>query len=426
MSREISLDFYRRRAKDLLRQALAGNPSARARFESHHPQFQRAAARKSPLTHFALNQAQFVIARESGYPGWPKLRGYIEAFQRARERTPQERIQSILRARDLDELRAFIVEHPDAPRFRIEPLGETPLHLAVGWVDGTRLLLESGADINAVTQKMGMTALRSAIRFGDDSDLEFVKLLLSRGADPGVASAPDKSTMQLAAYAHAPGIVRVLAEHGVPVDIFGAIALEDERAVRELAAAYPAVLAQRMRPHEAITITPLHLAAFHNLPRMVDVLLALGADVGNADEQGRTPIDLALHGGKKHAYERLRSHGAAPNPQLLSLVGSIERAEGIARLHSSIWNGTLASVIEALDADPTLVDQHFPDVWGTGGTYGGTALHWAAMAGQLEVAKLLVARGANPQTRDFTHNAAPLGWARQYRRRELIAFLESQ
>ena len=84
MSREISLDFYRRRAKDLLRQALAGNPSARARFESHHPQFQRAAARKSPLTHFALNQAQFVIARESGYPGWPKLRGYIEAFQRAR------------------------------------------------------------------------------------------------------------------------------------------------------------------------------------------------------------------------------------------------------------------------------------------------------------------------------------------------------
>jgi ankyrin repeat protein len=231
--------------------------------------------------------------------------------------------------------------------------------------------------------------------------------------------------MQLAAYARAPAMIRALAAQGVPIDIFGVVALDDGVTVRQLAADEPAVLAQRMRPHGNITITPLHLAAFHGLPSMIDVLVTVGANRNDQDEQGRTPVDLSLHGGKRNAYERLCAHGCEPNPELLALVGDAERAERIARLHSALTNGVIDLVRAELDADPTLLNQYFPDVWGTGGTFGATPLHWAAMSGQLEVARLLLSRGASLTTTDLTYGGTPQGWAREYRRREMAAFLEA-
>jgi ankyrin repeat protein len=427
VSHEPNLDFYRRRAKELLTQARAGDSSARARFKKHHPDFRaglHSADTSQPFAEQALNQAQLVVARENGFPSWPRLKAYIEALERSRQQSREDRLQSIMRARDLDALRAFIAAHPDSPRFRIEPVGDTPLHLATGWQEGTEVLLEVGADINAVSRKFGLTPLRRAIRYGD-SEAAYALFLLMKGADPNVASTPGKTTMQLAAYARAPGMIRALATQGMPVDIFGAVALDDEAAVRELATDKPAVFARRMRPHENITITPLHLAAFHDLPRMIDVLITLGANRDDQDEQGRTPIDLSLHGGKRSAYERLRALGSEPNAGLLALVGDAERAVRIARLHSALTNGVIDIVRAEVDADATLLNQHFPDVWGTGGTFGATPLHWAAMSGQLEVARVLLSLGASLTATDLTYGGTPLGWARQYRRREMAAFLEA-
>jgi ankyrin repeat protein len=419
VSREPHLDFYRHRAKELLAQAKAGDSAALARFAQAHPDFRQGAG--PPL---ALNQAQLVIAREDGFPSWPKLRAYIEAMERTREQSPADQIHALIRARDLEGLRGFIAKHPDAPHLRIEPMGDTPLHVAVEWREGTEVLLEAGADINAISLKADRTPLRWAIHCGG-SDGAFALFLLSKGADPNVSSAPEKSTMQLAAYSMSTPLIRALAARGVPIDAFGAVALEDEQLVRQLATESPSTLTQRMRPFQNITITPLHLAAFHDLPRMTDVLLEAGAKPDDADEQGRTPIDLALHCGKRRSYERLLAHGCLPNADLLALVGSIERSERIAGLHSAIHGGQAEAVKAALAHDPTLLDQHFPDVWGTGGTFGATPLHWAAMAGQLDIARLLIAAGASLEIKDLTYGGTPLGWARQYRRREMAAFLEA-
>jgi len=419
VSREPHLDFYRHRAKELLAQAKSGDSAALARFAHHHPEFRADAS--PPL---ALNQAQLVIARENGFPSWPKLRAYVEAMDRTREQSPADRIQALIRARDLEGLRAFIAGNPEAPHLRIEPMGDTPLHVAVEWREGTEVLLEAGADINAVSLKSDRTPLRWAIHCGG-SDGAFALFLLSKGADPNVASTPGRSTMQLAAYSMSAPVIRALAARGVAPDAFAAVALEDQQLVRQLAGEDPLVLSQRMRPFQNITITPLHLAAFHDLPHMIDVLLEAGAKPDDADEHGRTPIDLALHGGKRRSYERLLAHGCAPDRELLALVGSIERSERIARLHSAIHGGQTDAVKAALAHDPTLLNQHFPDVWGTGGTFGATPLHWAAMAGQIEVARLLIAAGASLEIRDLTYGGTPLGWARQYRRREMAAFLEA-
>jgi hypothetical protein len=47
----------------------------------------------------------------------------------------------------------------------------------------------------------------------------------------------------------------------------------------------PSAVEERMRPPENVTITPLHLAAFHDLLRMIDVLLGTGAKPDDRDEQ---------------------------------------------------------------------------------------------------------------------------------------------
>jgi hypothetical protein len=135
VSHEPNLDFYRRRAKELLGQAQAGDSSALSRFEKHYPEFRGGS---QPPADLALSQAQLVIARENGFPNWPRLKAYIEALERSRQQSPEDRLQSIIRARDLDALCTFIAANPDSPNFRIEPVGDTPLHLATGWLDGTK------------------------------------------------------------------------------------------------------------------------------------------------------------------------------------------------------------------------------------------------------------------------------------------------
>jgi len=144
------------------------------------------------------------------------------------------------------------------------------------------------------------------------------------------------------------------------------------------------------------------------------------------DEQNRSAIDLALHTGKRDAYEALYSNGCRPNSELLALVQTPERSEHIARLHASLVKGNKDIVAAELNADPTLVNQSLPDVWGTGGTAGATPLHWAAMFGHIDIARLLIERGASMSAHDATYNAPPIGWATEYRRQEMVEFLKAQ
>jgi ankyrin repeat protein len=424
VSKSPNLDFYRRRAKALLKLAQSGDPEALQRFNRHHPDFRETSPGGIVPENLALNQAQLVIARENGFSSWPRLKAYVDALKRSPAQTPEDHLQSILRARDLDALAAFMEKHPGAIHFRVEPLGYTPLHIAAsnGWEEGAMQLLDAGADINAVSRTFATTPLRVAIGYGQPALALF---LLERGADPTVAESDEKTTMQSAAYAGNKDIIRALAARGIEVDIFSAVTLEDEARVRDLVQRDASVLCRRMRSFQNVTIPPLHLAAFHNSPSMIDVLLALGANPNDTDEQGRTAIDLSLHGGKRKAYERLQAHGCKANPQLLEMVQSPERSERIARLHQALVDGDLERTTRELDADPTLINQRFPDVWGTGGTFGASPLHWAAMFGHIDLARLLLQRGGDVSLRDLTYGGTPAHWAKEYRRREMCALLEA-
>jgi ankyrin repeat protein len=53
-------------------------------------------------------------------------------------------------------------------------------------------------------------------------------------------------------------------------------------------------------------------------------------------------------------------------------------------------------------------------------------LHQAVAAGQLDVVKLLVSRGAQLDTKDTIHQGTPLGWAEYCGQPEIASYLRAQ
>ena len=64
-----SLEQQKKQARELLNAARAGDAEALQRVRSHHPR----AAAVDPLA-LSLADAQLVLAREYGFPSWPRLK----------------------------------------------------------------------------------------------------------------------------------------------------------------------------------------------------------------------------------------------------------------------------------------------------------------------------------------------------------------
>jgi hypothetical protein len=73
------LEQERKRAKELLRSLRAGDGVAVARLRSNHPRFAHVTPGALAATEIKLSDAQWVIAREYGFPSWPALRAHIGA-----------------------------------------------------------------------------------------------------------------------------------------------------------------------------------------------------------------------------------------------------------------------------------------------------------------------------------------------------------
>ena len=78
-----SLDHLKYQARDLLNALKQGNPEAVARMREFHPKFARLSDAEIRALKLSLADAQLVIAREYGFPGWPKLKHHVEVSARA-------------------------------------------------------------------------------------------------------------------------------------------------------------------------------------------------------------------------------------------------------------------------------------------------------------------------------------------------------
>lgn len=152
--------------------------------------------------------------------------------------------------------------------------GNTALHIAVqerASFDTIRAIIDSGARINAVDFN-GNTPLRHAM---DTHQIDVVRLLSDSGADPFIAGADIRSPADLA-ISRGEEYLR---------------AMFSGRAIDARDSSYGTIL---------------HLAARTGSPRVIEVLLELGANRNIRNVSGETPLDIAQRWNRTNIAELLR------------------------------------------------------------------------------------------------------------------------
>ena len=167
--------------------------------------------------------------------------------------------------------------------------------------------------------------------------------------------------------------------------------------------------------------TPLHVAAGMRGEStfFIELFLAAGADPMIKDNDGQIALHKAAASGNRDAVRLLRGHGAKDNhgetPLTAAVVGFdsnkgfVEQMVVLSRGEHNIFAATflnrLDEVRKLLAREPELAKQRTR--WGT------TALYLAVQSDQLEIARLLLKNGADPNAGDSSHYmATPLMLAR--------------
>jgi ankyrin repeat protein len=400
-----------------------------------------------------LSEAQFRIARDHGFPSWPKLRAYVRRVTEHGEHLQHPYHQDVhyYAERALGLLASAEDETPGAR----EPFER--------WAQP---LTRDGA-LMVVAREHGFVSwrtLREHVESLVDSGEPFARAY--RAVEARDAEGLGRLLTEF------PGLVTARGTNGN--DLLGmAGATHDERLARVLLdhGADPS----RGNVHGW---TPLHQAAYSNLPLLLDMLLDAGAPVDvSARGDGGTPLVVALFWGHREAAEKLAPHSRAPgNLRVAAGLGDLDLLDellrpghpaagahrGFYRPHSGFpaWhpkdddaevkNEALAWAArnDRVDALRTLVARGAdPDAdvyrgtalaWAaaTGrvaairtlldlgadvnhvGTFGGpnhgegvTALHLAAQSGHLDAVRLMVEHGADLDARDAIFHSTPEKWA---------------
>src|SRR5262245_23587596 len=292
------LEQARRQAKELLRAAHDGDAAAAARI----------AAVSDRQT---LAGAQLALAREHGFPSWPRLKREIERRQ-------------ILDDRDVVRLAALLAEEPALATAPMRPWGApgggpSPVSYTAMlrydtagrvWRDVpdtaslARLLLESGAPVDGEPGDKE-TPLITAASYGD---ARVARTLIEAGADLESRAADDAGGVPGGtAPPHAAGfgmtdVVDVLVAAGAQV-----------HGIEEAAAAVDIGDWLDEAPADA-RLRALVMAADHQRLDVIDRLIAAGTPVDGKDPAfGGQPLRTAAGNGRPASVRRLLVHGADPS-----------------------------------------------------------------------------------------------------------------
>lgn len=288
-----------------------------------------------------LADAQRVVAREHGFESWAKLKQYLEAhapeqlifdavasgdadavqslladeprliearggWQLYRPlffamQTGQDATIDVLRQHgatldvfeaaalgDVVELKALLRATPELANARREHCDATPLHAARGHVEAARLLIDFGADVNAIDgPQQRLTPLHCRAEHGD---VEMVNLLLERGANVHAGSCMSTPLhCAVGGFQHA------------PPDRWREVAERLLQAGADVNAGSP----ETGDPNW----TPLHHAAWRNHMAAVSWLLEHEADKTRVNKYGSTPLETAKYFGYREIVMILTSSG---------------------------------------------------------------------------------------------------------------------
>ena len=395
------LDQLKRQAKELLESYRGGTPDALAEVSF----YQRNA---TPET-FALHDAQFVLARSYGFESWPKLKAAVDGVTAAK-------LHQAAESGDVEAARALLTRRPE-----IVDLGRgemRALHMAVLRRDAemTRLLLEFGADPqNGIWPNRDATSSYAIARDrGYDEIFNLIGEALARRGFRSPSNPTEAYQKLRRAYMSGSeaAIVAVYDEHP------------------ELG---------EMCPADGVTL--LHQMAAKGALLLMQWLLDHGADVNTKSEQGWTPLDFAASGKAggwifdnkqfERAAKFLLERGAQLSPLSAATLGrwdylasfSKEQLEGKGVLEAAVRGNhpeVLARLLD-LGLDPDERFQVGPieeQTWSAAGP-----LFQAVILNRIDMARLLLERGANPNAQVFT-SGSPASRAYEGGNPEMITLIE--
>jgi ankyrin repeat protein len=385
------IDQLKRQARELLEAYRAQSPDTIIEVAAHH--------RTATPETFALHDAQFVLARSYGFESWPKLKAAVDGVTTTR-------LHEAVQKGDLGAVRALLARRPEI----VDLLREGPsgfeiraIHIAVMArdVEMTRLLLEAGADT-----RDGIWPNRDAT--GPRTIAE------ERGYDEVVALMTAHEEKRGARVVNALGVRRLRET----------MMTGGEEAVIAVFESEPALA--DMCPPDGVTM--LHRAAQYGLLRVARWLLDHGADVNKPSQpdfwrwKGRTPLEFAVwefaadsdRSAREAMAALLIERGAELTPLAAAALGRwdylascpLESLQGKAVLQAAV-RGDRPDVLRRLlgrGLDPNermplgqLEDQTFSS--------GGPLLE-AVNTGQIDMARLLLAHGADPNASVYTAGSA--------------------
>ncbi len=285
--------------------------------------------------------------------------------------------------------------------------GATPLYLAC--VNGNaamiETLLKAGADPNSTFLTPGATPLMEAARSGH---LDAVKMLLDHRAQVNTKDTLRGTTAVMwAAEQNHPDVIKLLAAHGADVGIQSTIGDAKKR--------YGVNYAQGEHNHTG-GLTALVLATREGGLASVQALVEAKADVNQTTGDGSSAMVVAIQNGHYDVAKFLVDHGA--NVNLANEKGW--NPLYLAVKHRNIETGTIPvpNTDQAMEFIKILLD-HGADTNarlkanteirnGQRATWlneaGATPFLRAALCGDIEVMKMLLAHGADPKiaTEDHT------------------------
>jgi ankyrin repeat protein len=294
--------------------------------------------------------------------------------------------------------------------------GASALHWAAHRNDLTiaELLLRAGSHVDAAND-YGVTPLLVACVNGNS---QMAALLLASGAAPNRANGSGETPLMAAARAGATGAVEALVAAGAELEtkdpargqtaLMWAVAGQHRDVVRVLIKS-----GARPEAESASGFTPLMFAAREGALEEARLLVEAGTDVNHAARDGSTPLLIATVRGQWELGELLLKHGANPNAgsgfnplhwaagawetQLSGEFGS-HQYEVLAGLRPGKLEFVKLLLSSGADVNARTTAQ--PPRFGFSvfqlRLLGATPFFLAALAGDVDIMRLLVASGADP------------------------------